>query len=115
MTCKLDDQLKFMGNLSSTLKKKRNRNKENICVYTIFSFIQIYYYKKFYFQSKIIRVLNLWQKNNVFPPEVIQPLFDLADPNNPIHKELDTAVQQTNGLNVTASSISITASITKGW
>lgn len=39
------------------------------------------------FQSKIIRVLNLWQKNQVFAPEVIQPLFDLADPNHPIHKD----------------------------
>ncbi|XP_025989646.1 SR-related and CTD-associated factor 4 isoform X2 [Solenopsis invicta] len=38
-------------------------------------------------KSKVIRVLNLWQKNAVFPPEVIQPLFDLADPNHPIHKE----------------------------
>lgn len=36
------------------------------------------------FQSKIVRVLNLWQKNNVFMSEVIQPLLDLtADPNNP--------------------------------
>ncbi len=32
----------------------------------------------------MIRVLNLWQKNRIFQPEVIQPLFDLADPNNPI-------------------------------
>lgn len=37
-------------------------------------------------KSKIIRVLNLWQKNNVFAPEVIQPLFDLADPNHPIYQ-----------------------------
>ncbi|XP_072386633.1 uncharacterized protein Isha isoform X2 [Diabrotica undecimpunctata] len=57
-------------------------------------------------KSKIIRVLNLWQKNSVFPPEVIQPLFDLADPNNPIHKEIENAMQQsTNGLNSTTSSI----------
>ena len=35
-------------------------------------------------RSKIIRVLNLWQKNNVFPSGVIQPLLDLAaDPFNP--------------------------------
>jgi hypothetical protein len=34
-------------------------------------------------QSKVIRVLNLWQKNSVFPPAVIQPLLDLAtDPTN---------------------------------
>ena len=30
-----------------------------------------------------MRVLNLWQKNGVFPMEVVQPLLDLAaDPNN---------------------------------
>lgn len=39
-------------------------------------------------KSRIIRVLNLWQKNSVFAPEVIQPLFDLADPNNPIYQTL---------------------------
>lgn len=34
-------------------------------------------------RSRVIRVLNLWQKNAVFPVEVIQPLLDLAaDPNN---------------------------------
>lgn len=36
-------------------------------------------------KSRIIRVLNLWQKNSVFAPEVIQPLFDLANPNHPLH------------------------------
>ena len=37
-----------------------------------------------FLQSKIIRVLNLWQKNNVFPYTVVQPLLDLAsDPQNP--------------------------------
>ena len=31
-----------------------------------------------------MRVLNLWQKNEVFAIEVIQPLLDLAaDPNSP--------------------------------
>ncbi|GAB1599500.1 splicing factor, arginine/serine-rich 15-like isoform X2 [Argonauta hians] len=35
-------------------------------------------------RSKVVRVLNLWQKNAVFPVEVIQPLLDLAaDPTNP--------------------------------
>lgn len=37
-------------------------------------------------KSRIIRVLNLWQKNSVFAPEVIQPLFDLADPNHIIYQ-----------------------------
>ncbi|XP_056641196.1 uncharacterized protein LOC130448053 isoform X1 [Diorhabda sublineata] len=55
-------------------------------------------------KSKIIRVLNLWQKNNVFLPEVIQPLFDLADPNNPIYKEIDAMQQSANGFNNTTSS-----------
>ena len=40
------------------------------------------------FQTKIVRVLNLWQKNNVFPSDVIQPLMDLvSDPNN--HEVID--------------------------
>nr|CAD7589624.1 unnamed protein product [Timema genevievae] len=39
-------------------------------------------------KSKVVRVLNLWQKNTVFQSEVIQPLFDLADPSNPLHQEL---------------------------
>ncbi|XP_018910855.1 uncharacterized protein [Bemisia tabaci] len=51
-------------------------------------------------KSKVIRVLNLWQKNAVFGPDVIQPLFDLADPNHPMHKE-QAAAAASNG--VTAS------------
>ncbi|KAL1419283.1 hypothetical protein MTO96_005370 [Rhipicephalus appendiculatus] len=31
-------------------------------------------------RPKIVRVLNLWQKNQVFPPDVIQPLLDMASP-----------------------------------
>lgn len=32
----------------------------------------------------MIRVLNLWQKNGVYHPGIIQPLLDLAsDPHNP--------------------------------
>lgn len=43
-------------------------------------------------RGKIVRVLNLWQKNNVFSPAVIQPLLDLcADPEN---HDLFTKVQQ---------------------
>ncbi|KAL4233497.1 SR-related and CTD-associated factor 8 [Mactra antiquata] len=35
-------------------------------------------------RSKIVRVLNLWQKNDVFPSEIVQPLLDLAaDPTKP--------------------------------
>lgn len=49
------------------------------------------------FQGNIIRVLNLWQKNNVFGPEVIQPLMDMADPNHPLHQEIQQ--QQNNNAN----------------
>lgn len=53
-------------------------------------------------KGRLIRVLNLWQKNNVFAPEVIQPLFDLADPNNPLHQQLSEQINEsinTNGMN----------------
>lgn len=33
-------------------------------------------------KSKIVRVLNLWQKNGVFNSQVIQPLLDMANPNS---------------------------------
>lgn len=49
-------------------------------------------------KSKIIRVLNLWQKNNVFGPEVIQPLFDLANPNHPIYQNQNSG-HDGSGLN----------------
>ncbi|RWS31280.1 protein SCAF8-like protein [Leptotrombidium deliense] len=32
-------------------------------------------------KPKIVRVLNLWQRNNVFSADVIQPLLDMANPN----------------------------------
>lgn len=44
------------------------------------------HYVDFSLQSKVVRVLNLWQKNSVFLSEVIQPLLDMAsDPNNQQH------------------------------
>jgi hypothetical protein len=51
-------------------------------------------------------VLNLWQKNNVFAPEVIQPLFDLANPDNPLHQQYQNAADNSsaNGLNATGIS-----------
>lgn len=33
-------------------------------------------------KPKIVRVLNLWQKNGVFSSQTIQPLMDLANPNS---------------------------------
>ncbi|CAH1721085.1 unnamed protein product [Chironomus riparius] len=65
-------------------------------------------------KSKIIRVLNLWQKNNVFAPEVIQPLFDLANPDHPVHQNFMQQQQQnqqqndmsalSNGMNIVRES-----------
>lgn len=48
-------------------------------------------------KSRIIRVLNLWQKNSVFAPEVIQPLFDLADPNHIIYQNQPPIDGSSNG------------------
>ncbi|TRY76236.1 hypothetical protein TCAL_09590 [Tigriopus californicus] len=42
-------------------------------------------------KSRVIRVLNLWQKNEVFASELIQPLFDLANPNSEIAQQMDQA------------------------
>lgn len=71
-------------------------------------------------KSRIIRVLNLWQKNNVFAPEVIQPIFDLADPNHPIYSMPPTAgagtststtgageSSQANGINTSSTSMDV--------
>jgi RNA-binding protein 16 len=33
-------------------------------------------------QPKVVRVLNLWQRNGVFTSEVIQPLLDMANPSH---------------------------------
>lgn len=55
-------------------------------------------------KSRIIRVLNLWQKNNVFAPDVIQPIFDLADPNHPIYSMPPPgATTSSTGTNATAN------------
>lgn len=52
-------------------------------------------------KAKVIRVLNLWQKNRIFSPEVIQPLFDLADPQNPIWEQINqnSSLDMGNNLN----------------
>lgn len=49
-------------------------------------------------------MLNLWQKNNVFAPDVIQPLFDLANPDHPVHVAFKQSQQNeltsmSNGMN----------------
>lgn len=38
-------------------------------------------------KPKIVRVLNLWQRNSVFTTDVIQPLLDMANPNVSIKSE----------------------------
>ena len=54
-------------------------------------------------KSKVIRVLNLWQKNNVFHSDAIQQLFDLANPHSEIFKKLDHQMK-TNGKIVLSNS-----------
>uniref|UniRef100_A0A6B2EH07 Putative rna polymerase ii c-terminal domain-binding protein ra4 n=1 Tax=Phlebotomus kandelakii TaxID=1109342 RepID=A0A6B2EH07_9DIPT len=52
-------------------------------------------------KSKIIRVLNLWLKNNVFSPEVINPLFDFFNPNrtHPMESQsMSQSMSVTNGM-----------------
>merc|ERR1712018_172619 len=45
-------------------------------------------------KSRIIRVLNLWQKNEVFTAEVIQPLFDLANPSSELHRQVEEQIKR---------------------
>lgn len=63
-------------------------NEEKVTVQVLTFFRSLLILGLFIFQSKVIRVLNLWQKNAVFPPEVIQPLFDMADSSHPKYKEV---------------------------
>ena len=50
----------------------------------------------FYFnlQSRVIRVLNLWQKNEVFTADIIGPLFDLANPNSETYRAMDDQIKR---------------------
>ncbi|XP_023243011.1 splicing factor, arginine/serine-rich 15-like isoform X2 [Centruroides sculpturatus] len=48
-------------------------------------------------RPKIVRVLNLWQKNNVFPSEVIQPLLDMANPNAPVFQQTPPSGNDNSG------------------
>ena len=54
-------------------------------------------------KSKVIRVLNLWQKNNVFHSDTIQPLFDMANPQSEIYKNLDQQMRTTGKIVVAGS------------
>eukprot|EP00794_Sanderia_malayensis_P000209 gene209-825_t len=40
-------------------------------------------------KPKIVRVLNLWQKNGVYPPEIVQPLLDMASSGRAQHHSAD--------------------------
>ena len=46
------------------------------------------------FQSRVIRVLNLWQKNEVFTADIIGPLFDLANPNSETYRSMDDQIKR---------------------
>ena len=52
------------------------------------------------FSAKVIRVLNLWQKNGVFTTEDIQPLFDMANAQSDIYKSLDLQMKTTGKIQV---------------
>ena len=54
-------------------------------------------------KSKVIRVLNLWQKNNVFHSDAIQPLFDMANPQSEIYKSLDQQMKTTGKIVIPGS------------
>ena len=47
-----------------------------------------------FFQSRVIRVLNLWQKNEVFTADIIQPLFDLANSGSELHRQVEEQVKR---------------------
>uniref|UniRef100_A0A7G3AYH6 Putative rna polymerase ii c-terminal domain-binding protein ra4 n=1 Tax=Lutzomyia longipalpis TaxID=7200 RepID=A0A7G3AYH6_LUTLO len=60
-------------------------------------------------KSKIVRVLNLWLKNNVFSPEVINPLFDFFNPNrtHPLESQaISQSMNVTNGMTSTTQMVS---------
>lgn len=56
-------------------------------------------------RSKIVRVLNLWQKNGVFNSQVIQPLLDMANPNSAHNLPIESALStdSPNNLNMESS------------
>ncbi|KAG8450254.1 hypothetical protein GDO86_002778, partial [Hymenochirus boettgeri] len=45
-------------------------------------------------KSKIVRVLNLWQKNGVFRIEIIQPLLDMAAGAAPVDLMMDNSMDE---------------------
>jgi RNA-binding protein 16 len=71
---------RFAKNLYSTFTHLFQCPPEDKVCTAVKSYFSVFM-RIFTFQSKIIRVLNLWQKNQVFTADIIQPIFDLADPN----------------------------------
>ncbi|XP_057306144.1 SR-related and CTD-associated factor 4-like [Hydractinia symbiolongicarpus] len=51
-------------------------------------------------KPKIVRVLNLWQKNGIYPPDVISPLIDMASTSS---KVLAASIQRQKKARATAS------------
>lgn len=51
-------------------------------------------------KPKIVRVLNLWQKNEIYPPDVISPLIDMASTSS---KVLAASIQRQKKARATAS------------
>lgn len=45
----------------------------------------------------------MWQKNNVFPMETIQPLFDLANPDHPIYSQ-EKGIETNSSINLNMQS-----------
>lgn len=65
-------------------------------------------------RPKIVRVLNLWQKNNVFPSEVIQPLLDMANPNAPAFQQTPPSGND-NAANISVKHKGMDSSPWKAW
>ncbi|CAG2182223.1 unnamed protein product, partial [Oppiella nova] len=49
-------------------------------------------------KPKIVRVLNLWQRNSVFTAETIQPLLDMANPNASLSQMKFESSPQSNAI-----------------
>lgn len=66
----------FNFKMEQTLKdRKYNPVLFELKLYSLCCYVAVIY---LFFQSKIVRVLNLWQKNAVFKSDIIQPLLDMA-------------------------------------
>ena len=62
------------ANLKKTAQNLSRINHNFVNWQTVYSFS---FLACFMLQGKVIKVLNLWQKNGIYPPEVIQPLLSV--------------------------------------